>query len=1023
MTDRRRSEVAMACIVFYDSSFPFAGTRPDPRSLPAAGALTDVGGLAAALATAVAGDVLLHLHGAHVPRAAWPALRDFIGRGGYLVTLGRQAFSRPVDADGTVCEQAALFRDLDIHEMLAVDAASAVSLAVGAEYRWLAGHLAAFAPTAATDGLVLMPTKDKDQPLDSGSAGPMDARIYPLLSSRNAAGHAIASPVVLIERLRGPAAGSRQVFANIEPDAVFWANGGVAALLALVAHAALGVTEWWIKPDYACYHPGETASLTVQGEALGATPSRRWRLALQVSLGDAPVFGGEFDIDLQPDGAATLRIPLPGAVKPGLYRISAALSHDDGGGIHLQQGFWGRDDALLARGERIAAGRDYLQRDGKTMPVVGMTYMASDVHRKFLQLPNVAVWDADMATLAGIGVNYLRTGVWSAWRQLMFVDGHASEAALRAIDAFILTAAQHDLECCFTFFAFTPEAWEGANPYLDPRSRAAQKRFIRAIVGRHTGTRRVHWDLINEPSLFDPARIFVGPRSLGDVFEVDAFRAYLQARNPDIAHWQAAWDLSPARLPDWSSVRPPQPEEIGFNTTEIAPKQHGCWLDYALFTQAVHAEWAADLAQAIRNIAPEGAPGALVCVGQDEALGQQRPSPFFYADAVDYTTVHSWWLNDALGWDSLFSKTPKVPNVVQETGIMHVERPDGRSRRSEMELFALLERKYAWSYAFGNAGAVHWIWNINYHMDNINESHIGACRADGSMKPEAEVTAAFGALFGAHGDRLADRVLPETAVIYPFSNDYSNRRSTLEATQTLVRSALFELGLPLRAVGDHDLSDLFAHPPKLILLPSPHNLNRATWAALESLLAQHDITVLLSGPANLDEYWRPLARIANAGTRNLNREETLVFDGRRWRASFGGEAIARLSSGDGDALVELAIGRGRLLWCPLPLELNQRTDVLDALYRHAIARAGVTLPWRWLADAPEGVALHKQDFAGCSLWIAVSEAARDHVLAWHDVATGRDYRTTLAAGRALLFFSDAAGDVVGSLRDHPVTVA
>ncbi|GHD69165.1 glycoside hydrolase [Jeongeupia chitinilytica] len=1012
----------MAHIVFYDPSFPFAGIRPDSGSLSAFGATTAAAGLAAALAEAGAGDVLLHLHGAHVPRAAWPALCGFVARGGHLVTLGRQPFSRPVDADGTVSGQAALFRDLDIHEMLAVDVGSAETLTAGAGYRWLADHLAAFSSAAATDGFVLMPTRDKDQPLDSGSAGPMDARIYPLLSARNAAGHAIASPVVLIERLRGAAAGSRQVFANIEPDAAFWANGGVAALLALVAHAALGVTEWWIKPDYACYHPGETVSLTVQGEALGATPSRHWQLALQVSLDDEPVFGSRFDLDMH-DGAASLRISLPEAVCPGLYRISAALHHDGGGSVHLQQGFWGRDDALLARGERLAAGRDYLMRDGKPMPVVGMTYMASDVHRKFLQLPNVAVWDDDMATLAGMGVNYLRTGVWSAWRQLMFVDGHANEAALRAIDAFIHTAALHDLECCFTFFAFTPEAWEGANPYLDPRSRAAQKRFIRAIVGRHTETRRVHWDLINEPSLFDPARIFVGPRSLGDAFEMEAFRRYLQARNPDLAHWQAAWDVSPAQLPDWSALRPPQPDEIGFNTTEILPKQHGIWLDYALFTQHAHAEWAADLAQTIRNLAPEGAPGALVCVGQDEALGQQRPSPFFYADAVDYTTVHSWWLNDALGWDSLFSKTPNAPNVVQETGIMHVERPDGRSRRSEAELYALLERKYAWSYAFGNAGAVHWIWNINYHMDNINESHIGACRADGSMKPEAEVTAAFGALFGAHGARLTERQLPDVAVVYPFSNDYSNRRSTLDATQALVRSALFELGLPLRAVGDHDLSDLFANPPKLILLPSPHNLNRATWAALEALLDRHDITVLLTGPADLDEYWRPTGRIAGAGTRNLNREETLLLAERRWRASFGGEAIARLSTGDGDGLVERTMGRGRLLWCPLPLELNQRTDVLDALYRHALVRAGVTLPWRWLGDAPEGVALHRQAFADRTLWIVVSEAARDHALAWHDLGTGRSYTTTLAAGRALVFVTDEAGTVVGSLRDQPVAVA
>ncbi|MEN9659443.1 MAG: hypothetical protein RL571_2908 [Pseudomonadota bacterium] len=46
--------------------------------------------------------------------------------------------------------------------------------------------------------------------------------------------------------------------------------------------------------------------------------------------------------------------------------------------------------------------------------------------------------------------------------------------------------------------------------------------------------------------------------------------------------------------------------------------------------------------------------------------------PFFY--------VHSWWLNDDLAWDSIFSKTPNKPSLVQETGIMHIEAPDGRSK-------------------------------------------------------------------------------------------------------------------------------------------------------------------------------------------------------------------------------------------------------------------------------------------------------------------------------------------------------
>ncbi len=1017
----------MTTLLFLNADFAHAGALPDVaatlEALPHVHHCTDATGLITSLAKSGKGDVLVHLHGAFAPRAAWAEVIAFVRRGGSLISVGRNAFSQPVNANGDSTSQAALFRDLDIHEIMAVDTSETATLRAGPEYGWLDQYIGLFGQHNGTDGFVLMPTKHKDQPQDSGSAGPMDARIYPLLQACNAAGQAIASPVVMLARLRGTGAGSRQIFINITPDEMFWRDGGLTLLAQLARHAAAGVTEWWVKPDFACYEPGETATLTIQGEALGAHLQRSWQVQLDIKHGAVSVW--QHTLSLTPvDGVFHVRITLPFTVEPGLYQIEA-ISTADGEVITQHQGFWGRDETLLRAGSPLKAGRDYFERDGKAMPIVGMTYMASDVHRKFLQLPNVATWDADMGALASMGVNYLRTGIWSAWRQVMFVDGHASEAVLRAIDAFILTASSHGLETCFTFFAFAPEAWEGSNPWLDPRARAAQKRFLRSIVSRHAHATHVHWDLINEPSLFDPARIFVGPRTLRDPHEIAAFRQWLQHREPDITVWQARWDVSPAQLPDWSAVQPPQPEDVAFNNTEILPKQHGIWLDYGLFSQAMLGEWAADLAATLRALTPQ----AMVCLGQDEALGQQRPHPFFHAGAVDYTTVHSWWLNDALAWDSLFSKTPDKPSLIQETGIMHVERPDGRSRRTEPELMALLERKYAYAYTSGSAGAVQWIWNINYHMDNINESHIGACRADGSLKPEALVTPRFGQFFAGLPLDFTLRRLPQTAVIYPFSNDYSNRRSALEATQQLVRSCFFELGLPLRAVSDLDLTSLFADVPRLILLPCPHNLADATWQALTQLLAQHDVTVLLTGPATLNEYWQPTLRagFAAAGVGNLSREETLMLDNHPLRASFGGEAIGRLSRGlqqnaAAAELIEIPSGQGRILWCPLPLELNQRTDTLEALYRKAMTISGVSAPWHWQGDKPAGVFLQKQELANGALWIAISETSQDIALHWADAGTQRSYHTQLSAGRALLLACDADGNILRSLDHQPVNV-
>ena len=65
--------------------------------------------------------------------------------------------------------------------------------------------------------------------------------------------------------------------------------------------------------------------------------------------------------------------------------------------------------------------------------------MTSDVARKYLFMPNASVWDKDMAQMSKAGINLIRSGIWTSYRNIMYIDGHPYEEVLRAIDAFILT--------------------------------------------------------------------------------------------------------------------------------------------------------------------------------------------------------------------------------------------------------------------------------------------------------------------------------------------------------------------------------------------------------------------------------------------------------------------------------------------------------------------------------------------------------------------------------------------------------
>ncbi|MCM3784230.1 beta-galactosidase [Neobacillus mesonae] len=1044
-------------IVFYDPTFPYSGTLPSEEAFKTALGCQIVSAveLAAALESEETA-CFVNLHAPYFPKEAWVSIIRFLERRGGLISSGGAPFKLPVRREGekwvVEAEQTTYHQELYIHEVLKVDASRVTTLTASDTVPLLEGQISLF-EIEDTWNLVPHTTKSSDLPQQMGSAGPMSTQIYPLIKGKSREGREIAAPVVLWENSRGTYAGSRWLFILQPMNSHFWSHGGAEQLAAWSQFCAKGVTEVSVKPGYASYASGEQAVLTLQTQKLlpnrnGTAEPEEWSFELTVTRNDSRIQNSEGTMNDKAElpvwhHSLTMkitaeqnyvRLPVPVPIQLGMYTVNCRIEAEDGEKRVLRQGYWGEDPAFLAEGKVITRSRDYFIKDNRPLPVVGMTYMTSDVARKFLFLPNVAVWDRDMAQMAKAGINWIRTGIWTAYRNIMQVDGHASEEVLRAIDAFLLTAKRHGLQVTFTFFSFTPETWEGVNPYLDPQSVEAQKRFIRSIVSRHTSATHVDWDLINEPSMFDPARIFAsGPRSARDSFEKKAFIKWLQQRHGRIERLQEAWNMSPSELPDFESALVPEPHEINFDVQDMHQAKKGTrWLDYCLFSMDMHNEWAAQLVNTIKELCPDH----FVTVGQDEALGAQRPSPFFYESVVDYTTVHSWWLNDYLVWDGIFAKTPNKPNVVQETGIMYVETPDGRAKRSELELRSILERKYAYAFSTGGAGAIHWIWNTNYYMDNANESHIGALRADGTEKPEADVSYAFGSFMQEIRDLFTDRALEEIAVVFPYSNDFSNRALAFDATTRLTRILSYNLKQPFRAVSEYHLESLNDASPKLIMVPSPHNMDTGALEQLFDLVESKGLTMLVTGPIGIDAYWRISRRADHLlGERlltNVQREEMLSINGRAYPVSFGHRRIAEASkealsrsesTTNMDQILSIPLGKGRLLWCPLPLELNGRDEPIVELYRYAMNEAEVSNELEWMNghDLP-GIYGRKLSFSGGTLYTFVSEYAWDASIEIKDKQTGVSYAFLLEKQRSVLYAVDSKGQLISVYRPEEVQI-
>jgi hypothetical protein len=949
-------------------------------------------------------DVFITPYGSAFPVVAWDAFSAYLKAGGNWFNIGGSPLSRPVArrSDGTwhaEVSQTTLMRRLRINQAFPIDVAAGAELEFtdalqGAE----ASHLPAIARAWS---LQVRFTDHKDVPHEHGSSGPRDAVIRTQCYARHD-GRPVAAPIVLIDRLLGTYAGGRWLLVNAE-------LGGPLSpelLARLLRLTAQGPVELNVRPSFACYYPGEQAALQVRvkashlcGQAMlqitvGRDGDSLTTLSQPVTLGRTPVH---------------LSIPLSGVlhVHPGLYLVRAHLVGD--GDMPLataETGFWGYNETLLTSGPVMGHDTDYVRFDGKPYPLAGTTYMAGDVQRKFLFEPNPALWNRDFAAMRASGVNIVRTGIWTAYKRVMLDSGALDEGVLRALVAFVHCARAHEIPVIFNFFGFLPEEWSGENPYLDPRSLDAQCEFVAAFAQRLAMVNDISWDLINEPS-FSSHNDLWRTRPNYDAHERAAWTAWLQesaarfsveeSATADPADvWRERWRLAPGASLD-------MPASIDFPDMQLIQDRNPLRaLDYRLFAQEMFNRWVVRLSEAIRA---NGNPNHLIAVGQDEGGSGERPNTHFHATVVDYTTVHSWWQNDDLLWDSIITKTAHCPNVIQETGIMFLENPDGSYRRTPEDAGRLVARKFALSLAAGCAGAIQWLWNTNYYMDSDNEVGIGFLRADGTEKPEIEAFRGFARFVNANRARFTGRK-PEAAVlIIPHGAMFTVRDTADAATRRCVRSLEYTFGIAVRSVSEFDLDAI--GDASTLFLPSPQVLSEECWSHLVDRVSQ-GATLVISGPIDLDLYWRSIDRLASLGVQASRRpvagyEPFRQQDGTLTWVRFDRAAQERFDravfAGDEEAAVRtIEVGAGRILFSALPLELalNGAEELLYELLPGAKRRETPSL-------------LHRRErFEGSTLHILVNESPVAQTL---PDLNGIEIP---GWGAALVFTDAATGEIVDS---------
>jgi hypothetical protein len=432
-------------------------------------------------------------------------------------------------------------------------------------------------------------------------------------------------------------------------------------------------------------------------------------------------------------------------------------------------------------------------------------------------------------------------------------------------------------------------------------------------------------------------------------------------------------------------------------------------VDYNLFAQDAFCGWVDAMIQSIRSAGSHQA----VTVGQDEGGVADRVLNQFWAESgVSYTVNHTWWRDDALLWNSVAAKSPDKPNLIGETGPQPVWGMDGSWRWDDVQGLGLEERKLVLGFANANTGVLHWDWS----RDEI----FSLLRRDGSSKQWMNAVSGVAAFARDAEAHATEATPPEIALVLPQSLQLSVFGSWALAVQQNAVRALYNYARGAAvATGEYQLSRM--RGAKLIILPAPWVMCQEAWDQLMGRV-KAGATLLVSGRIDADEHWMPVPErtrewnVEYSPGAMASREVELNWPGGKSRLSYSGDRTTyaeRGFLGGGKTFVEVPLGAGRILYFAPPLELADQLDEIGRVYRYAMKRAGVTLPYETGCEDP-GILICPTRLPDATLYVLTSESAGNAPVAFRDNLSGAGFRISIPPGRGALLLVGRDGRIVAS---------
>jgi hypothetical protein len=355
------------------------------------------------------------------------------------------------------------------------------------------------------------------------------------------------------------------------------------------------------------------------------------------------------------------------------------------------------------------------------------------------------------------------------------------------------------------------------------------------------------------------------------------------------------------------------------------------------------------------------------------------------------------------------ARRPGVPNLVGETSPQPSAAMNGAPRWDETKGLGLFERKLALSVAAGNAGGAAWIWSRS------DPYHLG--RQDGSATLWVDVLSRLASFARDASPHMSEPRQPDVAIVLPQSLQLSVfGHLGIEAQQSCVRALYHHARAEAYVVGEYQIELLGR--PRLILLPSPWVLDERAWSAILASV-RDGATLLVTGRFDVDAHFWPTGRNHGIGLEYApeildTRDNPVSWPGGGGIATFSGDKTTYLEQArlpGGATFARRSLGRGRVLFFSLPLELNDDLGLLGEVYRWALREAGIVPTYRTSLEDP-GILICPTSLDASTLYVLTSESAVRRDVVFRDGMSGTELTVPLEPGRAALVLVGRDGRVL-----------